>query len=63
MTSSDPSRHLRFLQRRVRWLHERVANATHNTSFDKAEIAALTWAISRLQDQQPTAQHVKEEQT
>ena len=40
-------RSLRTLDRRARHLQERVA-ADPSLSFDKAELAALRWAISRL---------------
>lgn len=42
------SRHIKALQRRLDWLTDRIAQSTIDRSYDKAEKAALTWAISQL---------------
>lgn len=47
MSKQSPAKHIRILRRRADWLRERVATTTKN-SFDKAEIAALEWAVNQL---------------
>jgi hypothetical protein len=42
------TKHLKSLIRRKNFLYNRVKNSTDDLSFDKAEVAALTWAIQEL---------------
>jgi seryl-tRNA synthetase len=58
--SSGPGKHLRFLERRMKWLKERVAKSTDTEfTFDKSEIAALEWAITNLQHTRVIAHRVE----
>lgn len=44
-------RHLEALQRRADWLARRVAEAAdrNDLSYDRAELAALLWALQRVE--------------
>jgi len=46
MKKSNPKKHLRALERRLSHLEGRVASASRDLSYDKAEISALRWAIA-----------------
>lgn len=49
MSGSSPAKHIRMLRRRVEWLSKRTQTVTYNATWDKAEIAALEWAIEQLE--------------
>lgn len=62
MSGSGPAKHMRLLKRRIVWLQQRVDLSTFNNTFDKAEIEALTWAISEIEANPKIIAHrVKEE--
>jgi hypothetical protein len=48
MSGASPAKHLRAIQRRIDWLRTRVGAVAYNATYDKAEIAALEWAIANL---------------
>lgn len=48
---ASPTRHIKQLERRLAFLEKRVEEYRgHSPSYDRAEIAALRWAIPILQD-------------
>lgn len=46
--------HIEVLQRRIDWLTDRIAKATGDTSYDRAERKALRAAISMLKHHEIT---------
>jgi len=62
MSGASPAKHLRALQRRVDWLRTRVKSVSYDATYDKAEIAALEWAITSLDRPHVTAHRVIEGQ-
>lgn len=51
MSGPGPSKRLRVLARRLKWLKERIATSPDipSLTFDQSEIDALEWAIENLQ--------------
>lgn len=61
MKRQSPKKHIRCLERRLGHLETRVATSSKDLSYDKAEIAALKWAITLARqlfpDSAETQQH------
>lgn len=46
MMNQQERRHLETLEKRAAHLAQRIAGSTKELSYDKAELAALSWAIA-----------------
>lgn len=60
MKRQSPKKHIRCLERRLGHLETRVATSSKDLSYDKAEIAALKWAIALARQMFPEPTEVQE---
>ena len=54
--SSGPKKHLKMLQRRADHLEKRINTNPVSLTYDKAELAALRWAIVRCSREETDGQ-------